>query len=527
MAYEPCSACGSDKGPEHLCPGLAEQYLGRVLDGRYQVQGVIGQGGMGMVFEAMQTSVMRPVAVKTLHPALASAPQFFDRFRREAEMASRLRHPNIITIYDFGRTRDGTCYYVMELLEGESLKQLVKRGGPLSLRAAVEIIDQAARGLAHAHHQNVIHRDIKPHNIMVQSLDGKDFVKVLDFGLVKALEQEDAENQLTSTGQVLGTPQYMPPEQAGGEPVDQRSDLYSLTGVFYYCLTGTSPFGANTVRKALTAALTQAVPPVATHRPGAPVPRAVDELIRRGLAREKEDRYQNAEELIADLRASVEGVEDAILDALPGAQEKPKPDREAGSHSGTNARTNQHQARQAGGKQSGSNAMISASSEFHRRTTAGEVPSLKRSAESVTQARPKLRLALWVTPLLLAAAGGGVIWKLRSSPPIQQPPLRLVPDPPPLPAPPSTSEVKVRLLSVPPGASILEESGVVIGRTPLELRWAKDELHTLRFQLAGHAEVTRQFRLARDETLEIQLEPLRSTAGKSPKRKGEEIPVFE
>src|SRR5689334_20144158 len=180
MAHPPCNLCGSTAGPDHPCPGLL---IGKVLDGRYEIESVLGQGGMGMVFRAMQTAIKRPVALKTLHPSLAAAPQFFERFRREAEVASRLRHPNIITIFDFGR--------------------------------------------AHAHTENVVHRDIKPHNLLISAVDGHDFVKILDFGLVKALETED-EDQLTTTGQVLGTPQYMPPEQAGGEVVDRRSDLYSL-----------------------------------------------------------------------------------------------------------------------------------------------------------------------------------------------------------------------------------------------------------------------------------------------------------
>ncbi|HLM48120.1 MAG TPA: serine/threonine-protein kinase, partial [Myxococcaceae bacterium] len=290
--------------------------LGTVLDGRYKIESVLGQGGMGMVFRATQTSVHRPVAVKTLNPALAAAPTFFERFRREAEVASRLRHPNIITIYDFGRAQDNTCYFVMELLEGESLKEIVKREGPMSLRRAVGLMEQSARGLAHAHAENAVHRDLKPHNIMVQQLDGKDFVKVLDFGLVKAMEQEE-EEQLTSTGQVLGTPQYMPPEQAGGEVVDQRSDLYSLTGVLFYCLTGTSPYGANTVRKALTAALTQPAPTVAAKRQGAPVPPALDAFMQKGLAREKEDRFQSAEEFIEAMLDAVADLSPEQLDARP------------------------------------------------------------------------------------------------------------------------------------------------------------------------------------------------------------------
>src|SRR5689334_14718601 len=192
MAHPPCNLCGSTAGPDHPCPGLL---IGKVLDGCYEIESVLGQGGMGMVFRAMQTAIKRPVALKTLHPSLAAAPQFFERFRREAEVASRLRHPNIITIFDFGKAQDGTCYFVMELVPGESLKQLVKRDGPLSLRRAINIMEQAARGLAHAHTESVVHRDIKPHNLLISAVDGADFVKILDFGLVKALETED-EDQL-------------------------------------------------------------------------------------------------------------------------------------------------------------------------------------------------------------------------------------------------------------------------------------------------------------------------------------------
>src|SRR4051794_20030364 len=171
----------------------AADYLGKTLDGRYRLDTVLGQGGMGLVFGGLQTSMQRPVALKTLHPQLAMAPTFFERFKREAEMASRLHHPNIITIYDFGKTAEGLCYYVMEMLAGESLRERIKRDGPFSLREAAAIIEQAAAGLAHAHHSNVIHRDIKPHNIMLTSVDGNEYVKVLDFGLVKAMEQEEEE----------------------------------------------------------------------------------------------------------------------------------------------------------------------------------------------------------------------------------------------------------------------------------------------------------------------------------------------
>ncbi len=501
--------------------------LGTVLDNRYKIESVLGQGGMGMVFRATQTSVQRPVAVKTLNPALAAAPTFFERFRREAEVASRLRHPNIITIYDFGRAQDNTCYFVMELLEGESLKEIVKREGPMSLRRAVSLMEQAARGLAHAHAENAVHRDLKPHNIMVQQLDGKDFVKVLDFGLVKAMEQEE-EEQLTSTGQVLGTPQYMPPEQAGGEVVDQRSDLYSLTGVLYFCLTGTSPYGANTVRKALTAALTQSVPPVNTKRQGAPVPPELDAFMQKGLAREKEDRFQSAEEFIE-------------CDAGRGGG----PERRAAGHA---ALGRGHRARggaaAAGPAASPELARAAPAARVPRRSPATQragAPRLPTSSsprappaarpppplpaqrlggartpasapappppEPSPTACPPARRRRWSAfPLLLLLAGGAVVVLRPSAPaplPPQQPQVvevpREQPSKPPAetvktrslrPRPAATVVVKL-LLHARSGPAIFNEEGVQIGTTPTSLVLPRDKKHTLTFQLPGYQDTER------------------------------------
>lgn len=145
MSESTCTTCGAPAGPDHLCANADGPPLGTVLDGRYEIVGLLGHGGMGVVFEATQKSMHRPVAVKTLHPRLAKAPTFFERFRLEADVASHLRHPNIINIYDFGRTPEGLCYYVMELLFGESLRQVVKREGPLSLARSVGIIEQVAK----------------------------------------------------------------------------------------------------------------------------------------------------------------------------------------------------------------------------------------------------------------------------------------------------------------------------------------------------------------------------------------------
>lgn len=499
----------------------AQELIGKVLDGRYKVEGVLGQGGMGMVFKGLQTSVQRPVALKTLHPQLAMAPTFFERFRREAEIASRLHHPNIITIFDFGRTPDGLCYYVMEMLQGSSLRDRVKQQGPLTLREAAAVIEQVAAGVAHAHHANVIHRDLKPHNIMLSEVDGNEYVKVLDFGLVKALEQED-EEQLTSTGQVLGTPQYMPPEQAGGEVVDQRSDLFALTAVFYFCLTGHSPYGANSVRKALTLSLAGNVPPVETYRKGAAVPRAVDDFIVRGLKPEKDDRFQTCEEFVQSLHAALAGAPDSLLDAVPTVNADPA-GREPGSGSSSASRGKSPSSR---GK-APSKSISAVSRPLPKASSRIEAPVTKESAalkpsrqpsraepppEPPRASGPPLGVLVGVVGALVLLIGGALAWKISAgpaadqAPPLPSPQVKVTPPPEPTPRV-ENGPARVTLRTIPEGAEV-QEDGVSIGNTPLTLDWPRGSTRSLTFKLSGHKELIKTLRSEADQTFDFQLETL-------------------
>jgi ABC-type Fe3+ transport system substrate-binding protein len=301
-------------------PRSLRDAVGSTIEDRYILEGILGEGGMGVVFRAQQTSVHRPVAIKMLHPSLAGTAEFFHRFRREAELASRLHHPHIISVHDFGQTRDGACYYVMELLEGLSLREKVRTEGALSISRTVAIAAQIGRALAHAHQIGVVHRDLKPQNVMCTVVDGQDFVKVLDFGLVKSLEtdtQVEAKEGLTTTGQVLGTPQYMAPEQAVGDQVDARADLYSLGVVTYFMLGGVTPYGQKTVHGALRAAATQPLPPVSARRPEAPVPESLEAFLRRAMAYDREERPASAEAFVRELEASIARVPKALLDKKP------------------------------------------------------------------------------------------------------------------------------------------------------------------------------------------------------------------
>lgn len=525
----------------------AQELIGQVLDGRYKVESVLGQGGMGMVFRGIQTSVQRPVALKTLHPQLAMAPTFFERFRREAEIASRLHHPNIITIFDFGRTAEGLCYYVMEYLAGESIRQRIKRDGPFTLRQAAAVIEQSAAGVAHAHHQGVIHRDLKPHNIMLTEVDGNEYVKVLDFGLVKAMEQED-EEQLTSTGQVLGTPQYMPPEQAGGEVVDRRSDLFSLTGVFFYCLTGHSPYGANSVRKALTLALGGQVPPVSTYRQGAPVPKAIDEFLWKGLRPEKEDRFQTAEAFVQELQAALAGVPDSLLDAVPtftpegsdaGSGSSSASRKSAGSKSGARSKVASRSVSAVSKPLPKSSSRVEVAADAAPPAGSGQ-PSQSSGSRSGSQASSAAATGVPLGALVAGAAvmvliiGGAVAWKLSSRPEPAPPPAVTTPTPPTRVEPPPdvpAATLKITLKSTPEGAEVVE-GDVVIGTTPLTIDWPRGATRSLTLKATGYKDLQKALRPEADQVLEFALEasaPKSPGGGKKPppKKQDPEIGAFD
>ncbi len=480
--------------------------LGQVLDGRYRIDSVLGVGGMGMVFQGVQTSMSRPVALKTLHPELAMAPQFFERFRREAEIASRLHHPNIITMYDFGKTPEGLCYFVMEYLPGESLRQRVRRDGPMSLRQAAGVIEQAALGVGHAHKQQVIHRDLKPHNIMITNVDGHEYVKVLDFGLVKAMEQEE-EEQLTSTGQVLGTPQYMPPEQAGGERVDQRSDLYSLTGVFYYCLTGTSPYGANTVRKALQAGINQSLPRIASHRTTAKVPDSIEQFCAKGLRAEPDERFQTSEEFVEALQAALIDLQDDALDAMPSGASVPV-EVELATKAGKAAISS---------KKSGSLPAIGRPVPKAAQSTIAAVP-MKDTVDM--RAVPPLSIPKIIGAVaVLLAVGLGLYAAFRPAnkdSTAREAAATTLPSPsqPPDTAPAANTVLTVELRSEPAGADVVED-GVTLGRTPLSVPWPKGLKRTLLFRSTGFRDAERSFRPDANQAFDVALEKPLTTKPKN------------
>jgi serine/threonine-protein kinase len=271
--------------------------------GAYALGRKLGEGGMGEVWLAEHRLLKRPCAVKFIRAELASQPSTAARFEREVRAVTGLSHFNTVRVYDYGRTDDGAFYYVMEYLDGPTLDRLVRDRGPLAPGRTVYLLRQLCGALAEAHAAGMVHRDLKPGNILVATLGGQhDVAKLLDFGLVQNLGATESDSRLTQTGTVLGTPAYMCPEQAGGEPViDARGDVYSLGAVAFFALTGRPPFEATTVGKLLAAHLTQT--PVLASEVRKDVPADLAAVVARCLTKHPADRFQTAAELDAALAA--------------------------------------------------------------------------------------------------------------------------------------------------------------------------------------------------------------------------------
>ena len=269
-----------------------------LFDGRYLIIRKLGSGGMANVYLAADQELGRRVAIKILDDRHARDDQFVERFRREAQNAAGLSHPSIVSIYDRGEA-EGTYYIAMEHVEGRTLKELLVARGPSPLGIAIDYTRQILSALRFAHRNGIVHRDIKPHNVIV---DGEGRVKVMDFGIARA----GAASQMTEAGSIIGTAQYLSPEQARGAPVDQTSDLYSTGIVLYELLTGSVPFTGETPVEIAMKHLSQAPLAPSAHRPE--IPRDLDYVVLRALAKDPADRYHSAEEMDSDLERIARGI---------------------------------------------------------------------------------------------------------------------------------------------------------------------------------------------------------------------------
>jgi len=273
-----------------------EKWLRRALGDDYELLGLLGSGGFGRVYRVRDLHLEREVALKVLHPALTQDPEVVERFRREAQLAARLSHPNIVNIYDIAG-RFGLIWYTMELIDGPSLAQLVERDGPLPLDQVLRLLREALSALAHAHGYGLVHRDIKPENMLI---DPAGSVQITDFGLALALRGKYG----GATSQ-SGTPQFASPEQLLGERVDQRSDLYSLAAVVYYALLGTPPFPGATTEQVLARQTTNQLPSARERRED--VSEAFERVLDRALSADLESRFPSAAEFLQAVNRASEG----------------------------------------------------------------------------------------------------------------------------------------------------------------------------------------------------------------------------
>ena len=298
-----CPTCGTEYPlSERFCPrdgtalrssNASADLLGSVIADRYHIMKKLGEGGMGTVYLAEHVKMGRKSALKVMNPGMNSDPDAIARFNREASNASRLSHPNICGIYDFGETSEGLIYLAMEFIEGKPLTDLIEEGNGLEPARAASIVHQTADALQVAHDAGIVHRDLKPDNIMVaKNRDGSDLVKVVDFGIAKA-SSSDAQ-KVTKTGLVVGTPEYMSPEQLSGDKLDGRSDIYSLALVAFNALTGTLPFPSETAQEAMIMRLTDRPRTLAEMRSDIAWPAQVQSVLDKALARDAAERYQSA-----------------------------------------------------------------------------------------------------------------------------------------------------------------------------------------------------------------------------------------
>jgi eukaryotic-like serine/threonine-protein kinase len=285
---------------------ITDTLIDTLFDGRYRIVRKLGTGGMANVYLAEDQELGRSVAIKILDDRHAADEQFIERFRREAKNAASLSHPNIVAVYDRGEA-EGTYYIAMEYLDGRTLKELLVRFGTPPVKIAIGYTRQVLSALAFAHKYGLVHRDIKPHNVLV---DSGGHVKVTDFGIARS-----EASQMTEAGSIIGTAQYLSPEQARGAPVDQRSDIYSVGVLLYELLTGAVPFTGDTPVEIAMKHLSAVPEPPSKKRPD--VPRGLDLAVVRALAKDPEDRFQSAEEMDAELARIEQGfrVSDETADA--------------------------------------------------------------------------------------------------------------------------------------------------------------------------------------------------------------------
>jgi len=435
-----CSRDGTPlvKNPDALKTDL----VGQILADRYRVVRLIGEGGMGQVYEAQHVNINKRFALKLLRPEIVSNAEAVARFRQEAWASSSIGHENIIEIEDFATLPSGAVYLAMEFLDGKALSERMREEPALSFGESLDVMLQVSSGLAAAHDKGIVHRDMKPENIFLGQKYGRPLVKILDFGIAKVSGAE-GNRSLTRTGTIFGTPHYMSPEQALGKTLDHRADIYSVGVIMYELFTGKVPFEAESFMGILTKHITTQPMPPRQAAPERDIAPAVEAIILRALAKEPDERYQTMAELGGELAAIAGELAPEVLQPRPSSQALAQIARAPST--AMPARTPTPMPRPPSGAQP---------------LPVDAAPAKKRSAA------PYIALAC----VLVAGAAGAVVFATRTpaatvTPPttVAQPqPQPVAPTPPPAqaePTPPAMEEVIVD--SVPPGAKIYVDDAPV------------------------------------------------------------------
>jgi serine/threonine protein kinase len=294
-----------------------DKLIGQTLDGRYHIERKIGEGGMGVVFAAKHAVIEKPLAIKVLKKEVARDPATIKRFVQEAKAATRIGHPCIVDVTDFGTTPDGMTYSVMEYVDGTTLSQAIKRNAPMTLTRLVPIVAQIGRALGAAHDKGIVHRDLKPENVFLVNRDGRrDFVKIVDFGIAKVTPVDGIPAdgpRLTRAGAVFGTPEYMAPEQAAGRPdTDARVDVYALATILYEMLTGKVPHKSESMVRTLAMQMLDPITPPSKLRPDLTISPELERVVMTGLAKKRDERYPNMADFITDLERACPGIATGI-----------------------------------------------------------------------------------------------------------------------------------------------------------------------------------------------------------------------
>jgi serine/threonine-protein kinase len=504
-----CPSCKESIANGRFCPRDGTQLvedeptgqdpmIGQVVADRFEIVGLLGEGGMGKVYEAQHCYIDKRVALKLLRPEITEKPEALTRFQREAMAASTIGHKNIVAIDDFGRLPDGQVYLTMEFLDGLPLNRMLAQGAA-PLERILDVGIQTCHGLAAAHTKGIVHRDMKPENIFL--VDEGRLVKILDFGIAK-VTRSDSDTNLTKTGAVFGTPNYMSPEQALGKKVDQRADIYAMGVIVYEMLTGRVPFQSDSFVAILTQHVTEPpVPPsqVVTDRT---IPAAVEALVMRAMAKDPDQRFTDMGEMVAalmEIRKAELG--DQPLDShlslshIKPPSSEPLSDRDPSKRVKLDSLTSNRQAQVTATE----GEMVQATRPPGKRSSAvviGLVASVLLLGGSAVLA--------WI---YLGGSGPRTAAVTVTAEP-DQGQLARIPDAAPLPVK-EVKKVKLLLTSLPAGASILDQQGKQLGKTPESLSVPAGETLVVQLLHEGYKprHLTIQTRPDQDKVIrEVRLE---------------------